>query len=141
MDMTPSPPVTRFSRGRLLGALLIALLIAGTLANAARKSDFDVALLRDAFVADAGINASLPQEVVDARALLQRHPLDEGSVLSLGQGLRDDTLLQQRMWEALFPQRFSDADARMRILRAADPVAATCTLIERSGDVILVDCA
>ncbi|MBW8375478.1 MAG: hypothetical protein K0M59_15995 [Stenotrophomonas sp.] len=139
--MTPHQSETRLSRVRVITALLIALLIAGTLANAARKSDFDVALLRDAFVADAGINASLPQEVVDARTLLQTYPLEEGSLLSLGQGLRDDTLLQQRMWEALFPQRFSDADARMRILRAADPVAATCTLIERSGDVILADCA
>lgn len=34
------------------------------------------------------------------------------SLLSLGQGLKDDPLIQQRMWEALYPVRFSDTDTR-----------------------------
>ncbi len=137
--MTPSPSTASSARWRLPSAILLTILILVSLALTARKSDFQMSLLGQAFVADAGFELSVPKEVVDARALVMRQPHDL-SPLSLGQGLKDDELIRQRMWEALYPQRFSDADTPHRILRATDPVLNACQLIDRRGDVVLADC-
>lgn len=137
--MRPPYSIALSPRLRLPAAILLAILIVVSLVRTAKKSDFRIPLLAQAFVADAGFDVSVPREVVDARALLMGQPLDS-SPLSLGQGLKDDELMRQRMWEALYPQRFSDVDTPRRILRAADPVVNACHVIDRRGDVILADC-
>ncbi len=128
----PSP--WQWAAAALLGVLLVL-----ALASVVRRSHFETPLLRQALAEDAGFAASVPREVVDARELM-RAQREDLSPLSLGQGLKDDPLLQQRMWEALYPARFSDADTPHRLLKADDPLAATCQVLDRRGNVVLANC-
>lgn len=136
-----SVPVSLLHRPviRLAGAVLLAVLLAAALVRVAHKADFQTNRLRQAFAADAGFAASVPREVVDARALLRAQPQDL-SPLSLGQGLKDGGLLEQRLWEALYPVRFSDSPTPHRLLKADDPALSGCTILDRRGDVILANC-
>lgn len=131
--MTESTPL------RLTAATLLALLITASLITVGKRSKFQPTLLRHALAADAGFVMSVPREVVDARALLQAHA-SPTAALSLGQGLGDDPLLQQRMWEGLYPLRFHDGQIGKRLLKADDPALSACTHAERRGDVVLADC-
>src|SRR5437588_58865 len=101
-DMTSTSPRLRTPRRDLAIAGILVLLLAASLVSVAKRSDYQTSLLRQAFAEDAGFEASVPREVVDARGLVRAQPIAP-SLLSLGQGLKDDPLIQQRMWEALYP--------------------------------------
>jgi hypothetical protein len=118
---------------------ILALLLAASLVSVAKRSNFQTPLLRQAFTEDAGFTAAVPREVIDARDLVRAQG-GNPSPLSLGQGLKDDPLLQQRMWEALYPVRFNGTDTRHRLLKAGDPLLAQCRVLGRRGDVVLADC-
>ena len=137
--MTSTSPPLRATRRDLAIAGILVLLLGASLVSVAKRSDYQTSLLRQAFAEDAGFDASVPREVVDARDLVRAQPIAP-SLLSLGQGLKDDPLIQQRMWEALDPVRFSDTDTPQRLLRAGDPLVDQCHVQGRSGDVVLADC-
>ncbi|EMF62535.1 hypothetical protein [Stenotrophomonas maltophilia] len=138
-DMTSTSSPLRTTRRDLAIAGILVLLLGASLVSVAKRSDYQTSLLRQAFAEDAGFDASVPREVVDARDLLRAQPIAP-SLLSLGRGLKDDPLIQQRMWEALYPVRFSDTDTPQRLLRAGDPLVDQCHVQGRSGDVVLADC-
>ncbi|HBZ8061428.1 TPA: hypothetical protein ACGW13_000591 [Stenotrophomonas maltophilia] len=138
-DMTSTSPPLRATRRDLAIAGILVLLLGASLVSVAKRSDYQTSLLRQAFAEDAGFDASVPREVVDARDLVRAQPIAP-SLLSLGQGLKDDPLIQQRMWEALYPVRFNNTDTPQRLLRAGDPLVDQCHVQGRKGDVVLADC-
>ncbi|WP_312326598.1 hypothetical protein [Stenotrophomonas sp.] len=122
----------------LVGLLIGALLLVG-LRGIARDVHFSSALLNQAFVADAGWAQSVPLEVVEARALLALHSGD-AAPLALGRGLKDDPLLQQRMWEGLYPLRLHEAERGRMLWKTPGPQGPGCTELARSERLVLVDC-
>lgn len=122
----------------LAGLLIGALLVVG-LRGIAKDVHFSGALLKQAFVADAGWAQSVPPEVVEARALLAQHP-DDAATLALGPGLKDDPLLQQRMWEGLYPLRLHEAERGRMLWKTPGPQRPGCTELARSERLVLVDC-
>ncbi|HDS1581885.1 TPA: hypothetical protein QEL15_004001 [Stenotrophomonas maltophilia] len=139
MTSTPTSSLPRLAGWDLAIAGILALLWGVMLVSVAKRSEFQASLLRQALADDAGFSAAVPREVVDARDLLRAQPGDL-SPLSLGQGLKDDPLIQQRMWEALYPLRFSDTDAAHRLLKSNDPLLGQCQVLGRRGDVVLANC-
>lgn len=137
--MTHPHRLTGLSFRDLAIAGILALLLAASLVSVAKRSNYQTPLLRQAFTEDAGFSAAVPREVIDARELVRAQAVDP-SPLSLGQGLKDDPLLQQRMWEALYPVRFSDSDTPHRLLKAGDPLLGQCQVQGRRGDVVLANC-
>ncbi|MET4574116.1 hypothetical protein ABIA68_002994 [Stenotrophomonas rhizophila] len=122
----------------LVGLLIGALLLVG-LRGIARDVHFSGALLNQAFVADAGWIHSVPPEVVEARTLLAQHH-DGGVPLALGPGLEDDSLLQQRLWEGLYPMRLHEADNGRMLWKTPGPQRPGCTRIAGGERLVLVDC-
>lgn len=124
---------------RWLGGLLIGAALVVGLRGIAKDVDFSGALLRQAFVADAGWPESVPPEVAEARALLAQHH-DGGVPLALGPGLKDDSLLQQRLWEGLYPMRLHEADNGRMLWKTPGPQRPGCTRIAGGERLVLVDC-
>lgn len=125
--------------GRIVGALVLAAGIAWSLWGIAKDVQFRAPLLGKAFAVDAGLDASVPPEVLEARALMVRHPT-AGAPLALGPGLQDDPLLQQRLWEALYPTRLHEAQSGRMLWKTPGPDRLNCTVIERSEHLVLADC-
>lgn len=127
------------SLGRYGAALAIGLAIAASLHGIAKDVDFRVALLGQAFAADAGFAASVPAEVVQARPLLAAHPAPDVP-LALAPGLVEDPLLEQRLGETLYPVRLHYAQRGRMLWMAPGPKRADCTVIGRSDSLVLADC-
>jgi hypothetical protein len=119
--------------------VLIVVAVVVQLRGTAKDVGFQTSLLKQAFVADAGWPASVPPEVMEAKALLAQHS-DAQAPIALGAGLKDDPLLLQRMWEGLYPLRLHDADGGRMLFKAGAPERAGCTVIARSEHVVLADC-
>lgn len=124
---------------RLAGALALAAAIAVSLSGIAKDVHFSAPLLGQAFTAGAGFDVAVPPEVVEARALMARHP-SSAAPLALGPGLQDDPLLQQRLWEALYPSRLHEAQSGRMLWKVPGPDRPGCTEIGRSERLVLVDC-
>ncbi|WP_210132052.1 hypothetical protein [Stenotrophomonas rhizophila] len=124
---------------RWIAVLVIAAALAVGLRGIAKDVHFDGSLLGQVFIADAGWTQSVPPEVVEARQLLAQHH-DGNLPVALGPGLKKDPLLQQRLWEGLYPTRLHDA-AHGRILwNTPGPQQPGCLEIARSERIVLVDC-
>lgn len=121
----------------LIGLLIGAALVVG-LCGIAKDVDFNGALLRQAFVADAGWTESVPPEVVEARELL-RHE-QSGAPIALASGLWEDPLVRERLWDGLYPRRIHWADKGLMLWRTPGPQQPNCTEIARSERIVLVDC-
>ena len=124
---------------RWLVALLIGALLLVGLRGIAKDIHFDGALLRQAFVADAGWTESVPPEVVEARELLARHG-DASVPVTLAPGLWEDPLVRERLWDGLYPRRVQWADKGLMLWRTPGPQQPNCTEISRSERIVLVDC-
>jgi hypothetical protein len=120
-------------------ALVISAALVGALRGIAKDVHFRVALLGEAFVADAGWMQSVPREVVEARQLLAGQNAVNGPV-ALEPGLKGDSLLQQRMWEGLYPIHLHDADHGRMLWMTPGPQRPGCTEIARSERIVLVHC-
>lgn len=118
--------------------MLIAAAVFVSMRGIAKDVHFQSGLLGQTFAADAGFEASVPVEVVDARALIQQHPSTRP--LALAPQLQSDPLLQQRLWEALYPVRLHEAQSGRMLWKVPGPDRTDCTEIGRSDRVVLVDC-
>lgn len=120
--------------------LLASLCVAGwQVYNIGEISRFSVENVKSAFVPGAGRAESLPREVSQAAELVARNvPL--GASIRLDQSLNADALIQQRMWEHLYPVRFSQQDALFEISRNPGPSSPSCRIIERGTHVVLAEC-
>lgn len=124
---------------RWVAGLAIGIGIAAALRGIADDVDFDTSLLQRAFSSDAGVEVSLPAEVLDARSLLSRADIGNAAV-ALDPRLKDDPLLQQRMWEGLYPVKLHDADTGLMLWMVPGPARDECIILERSERLVLVDC-
>lgn len=124
---------------RWIAALMIGAALAGALRGIADDVHFNAASLTQAFTADAGWEASVPREVVEARQMLERHDARRSSI-ALEPKLEADPLLRQRMWEGLYPQRLHESTTGLMLWKAPGPSASACTVIERSELLVLADC-
>lgn len=102
-------------------------------------SHFSVENVKGAFVPGAGRAESLPREVSQAAELVARN-VPPGVSIRLDQSLNADALMQQRMWEHLYPVRFSQQDAVFEISRNPGPQSPSCRIIERGTHVVLAEC-
>lgn len=118
--------------------MLIAVAVFVSIRGIAKDVHFQSELLGQAFSADAGFEASVPVEVAEARALIEEHP--STLPLALAPQLQSDPLLQQRLWEALYPVRLHEAQSGRMLWEVPGPDRADCTEIGRSDRVVLVDC-
>ncbi len=124
---------------RWIAVLVIAAALAVGVRGIAKDVHVDRSLLGQAFVADAGWTQSVPPEVVEARQLLAQHHAGDMPV-ALGPALKNDPLLQQRLWEGLYPTRLHDAAHGRMLWNTPGPQQPGCTEIARSERIVLVDC-
>jgi hypothetical protein len=105
----------------------------------AEVSRFEVKNLKSSLARDGGRIDSIPREVTEAGEIVSRR-LRAGVTVRLSEELAADPFIQQRMWEALYPVRFSQDKAVYVISRNPGPAPGECHVIERGTHVVLARC-
>ncbi|WP_115572451.1 hypothetical protein [Xanthomonas campestris] len=119
---------------------LLGIGLAGNeLKGIAKDSRFSVANLSAVLGREGGEVESLPRGVSEAAEIVSWH-IPQGVPVRLEQSLDADPLIQQRMWEHLYPVRFSQKDAKYEISWMPGPDPQACRIIERGKHVVLAEC-
>lgn len=137
-------PVEGKSRRSLGVAAILAILVCalGTLLlvkDLAGLLHFDLRTAESALSPNAGLEQSVPSIVADAKRVVNAGGSGQ-SRYRLDGRLARDPLVQQRMWEVLYPVRFSD-DPKLPVI-SEYPISRknNCNIESRGVQVAIVEC-
>ncbi|MEM5312062.1 hypothetical protein [Paraburkholderia sp. JHI869] len=101
-----------------------------------RRTTFEHDLLTHAFSRQAGVDESLPANVVEARALLLKNKIN---AFSIDADLTKDFQFYQRILESMYPSRESDL-APVVVAANGNAKYSACKLLDSSAHIALYVC-
>lgn len=120
----------------VLGCALGTLLLVKNLADLLH---FDLRTAGSALSPNAGLERSVPSVVADAKRLVDAGGGGQSRYRLAGR-LAQDPFVQQRMWEALYPVRFSDDPKLPMISEYPISRESNCIIESRGVHVAIVEC-